>query len=294
MLYTIENERLKVEVESRGAELRSIVGKKTGAEYLWQGDPAYWANRATVLFPICGRLEEGRYTYEGKSYEMVLHGIAKLAEFEAERRGGDEIVLTFRSDEETKKVYPFDFVFRVRYALEGGKIAQEYTVENTGKGDLPFSVGGHPGFNVPFGATEGERFDDYYIEFPDARPVRSVVMSDRHFDTGLEVNFPLQGNRFDLSHALFEKKAIFLSGMADSATLRSKKNGRSVTVSYSDMTHLGFWHTAESEAPFVCIEPWHGLPSYDGKIDDFATKHEFIHLAPGETYRTRIGIGIEE
>ena len=64
MLYTIENEQIRVEISDRGAEIMSIVGKKSGHEYLWQGDAKYWASRATVLFPICGRLTEGKYTYE--------------------------------------------------------------------------------------------------------------------------------------------------------------------------------------------------------------------------------------
>ena len=78
MNYIIENEALRVEIADRGAEIMSIVGKKTGFEYLWQGDATYWASRATVLFPICGRLTDGKYTYKGKEYEMVLHGFAKL------------------------------------------------------------------------------------------------------------------------------------------------------------------------------------------------------------------------
>ena len=60
MEYVLKNGTLTATVESYGAELRSVV--KDGAEYLWQGDPAYWAGRAPVLFPICGRLVEGKYT----------------------------------------------------------------------------------------------------------------------------------------------------------------------------------------------------------------------------------------
>ena len=52
MNYTIENEFLKVDIADRGAEMMSLVGKKTGFEYLWQGDATYWASRASVLFVI--------------------------------------------------------------------------------------------------------------------------------------------------------------------------------------------------------------------------------------------------
>lgn len=295
MIYSIENEFLKVEISGTGAELRSIVGKKTGAEYLWQGNPDFWKNRATVIFPVCGRLEGGYYTYEGKRYELPIHGFAKLAEYEVTKKAADEIALTFRSDEESKKAYPFDFSFTVTYTLDGSRIRQHYTVKNIGQGDLPFSLGGHPGFHVPFDKTEGEDFTDYFIEFPAECKARCAVLSDRCFYTGKEADFPLKdGIRLPLRHDLFDHDAIFLSGTPEIVTLRSKKNDRRVTVSFRDMTHLGFWHTAKAEAPFLCIEPWHGIPSTDGQIDDFATKNELIHLPSGKTYETEIGIEIYE
>ena len=77
MLHTIENEKLIVEISDVGAEMMSIRTKADGCEYLWQGDAKYWGDRAIVLFPICGRLVDGYYTYEGKKYEMGLHGFAQ-------------------------------------------------------------------------------------------------------------------------------------------------------------------------------------------------------------------------
>ena len=68
MLYTIENKKIKVTVSDMGAEMTSLILKKTGVEYLWQGDPTYWTGHAYNLFPICGRLWEGKYTYQGNTY----------------------------------------------------------------------------------------------------------------------------------------------------------------------------------------------------------------------------------
>ena len=77
MIYTIENDSIRVQISDVGAELQSIVGKKDNTEYLWQGDAQYWSGRAYNLFPICGRLTDGKYTYQGKTYEMNLHGFAR-------------------------------------------------------------------------------------------------------------------------------------------------------------------------------------------------------------------------
>ena len=77
MLYTIENEKIKLTVTDLGAEIISLILKKTNTEYIWQGNAEYWAGHAYNLFPICGRLLENKYTYRGKTYEMNQHGFSR-------------------------------------------------------------------------------------------------------------------------------------------------------------------------------------------------------------------------
>ena len=54
-MYTIKNDKLKVEINAFGAELHSIQ-TPDGCEYLWQGDPAIWNGQAPNLFPYIARL----------------------------------------------------------------------------------------------------------------------------------------------------------------------------------------------------------------------------------------------
>ena len=77
------NDSLKVQVNSHGGELWSIQ-TKDGAEYLWQGDEAYWKDRALNLFPYIARLTEGKYMLDGKTYEMPIHGFVNSSDLEAE------------------------------------------------------------------------------------------------------------------------------------------------------------------------------------------------------------------
>ena len=77
MIYQIENEYLSVQVNDEGAQLWSLKSKKTGVEYLWQGDKAYWGGRAYNLFPFIGRMPEMIYTYDGKTYPLRTHGLAR-------------------------------------------------------------------------------------------------------------------------------------------------------------------------------------------------------------------------
>ena len=162
MLYTIENERLRVTLKSFGGEPISIYGKATACEYLWQGDAAYWAGQAPVLFPICGRLLDGYYTYEGKRYEMNLHGFARKMEMAVEEKTDTSITFRLTDNEESRRQYPFSFVYRVRYTLSGDTLEVAYSVENTDEKTLIFAFGAHPGFNVPLG---NDKFTDYKIVF---------------------------------------------------------------------------------------------------------------------------------
>ena len=111
MNYTIKNNILTVEISSMGAELMSV--KKDGVEYLWQGDPQYWSGRAYNLFPACGRMWEGKYICKGTTYEMKIHGIARYNECKVYEHTDDKIVFILESNEETRKIYPFDFKFFV-------------------------------------------------------------------------------------------------------------------------------------------------------------------------------------
>ena len=294
MNYALENEKLKVEVSDHGAELQSIKGKKSGFEYLWQGTAPFWASRASVLFPTCGRLFEKKYTFNGKTFEMNLHGFARHSVFTVEKHEKDKVVFVLSANEETKKCYPFDFTFRVIFTLDESKLTVTYEVVNEKEEILPFSLGSHPGFNVPM-QNCGE-YTDYYLEFSEkCSPEKMIISIPSYLSSGKHVAFPLENGRIlRLRHDLFDNDAIFLRNTSNAVTLKSDKCDATVTVSFSDMGYVGFWHNPETEAPFVCIEPWHGLPGRDGVIEDFSNKPLMIQLEKGKTYSNYYAIEITE
>lgn len=293
MNYTIENEHLKVEVSDLGAELQSIYGKKTNFEYLWQGNKEFWSGRAYNLFPICGRLTEGKYTYKGKTYEMNLHGFSRKTTFTVIDQKKDQITLKLVADEKSLQMYPFDFCFTVKYSLDGATLKHEVEILNNGKEKMLFGFGGHPGFNVPL--IEGAKFSDHYLEFSKPKKVDQLVMSETCYYTNKTKPFALENDKIlRLNHNLFDNDAIFLSNMDNVVTLKCDKTERFVKVEFNDMTHLGFWHTPKTEAPFVCIEPWHGIPADDGVIDNFETKREIMSLDPNKKYNSYIYFTVNE
>ena len=76
----ISNGQLTVAIHPVGAELMSIQSGN-GREYLWQGDPHYWAGRAPIMFPVNVRFKDERFTYKGREYYMPRMGLAVTADF---------------------------------------------------------------------------------------------------------------------------------------------------------------------------------------------------------------------
>lgn len=281
MLYILKNDQLSVTISSRGAETVSI--KCAGdCEYIWQGDEKYWTGQSPLLFPICGRLFGGKYTYLGKEYSMIHHGFARRSEFEAVSVSDTCAVLRLRANEETFAEYPFDFEFTVTYTLNGARLDCKHEIKNTGKDILPAVFGAHPGFNVPL-CGESD-FSDWYLEFGEECSPDELVFSETCFNTGYKKALPLvNGKILPLRHSLFDIDGVFMSRMASSVTLKSDKCDRYVRLEYADMPYLGIWHAPRSDAPYVCIEPWCGLPAFDGKVDDMATKNDMFRIPAGSS-----------
>ena len=158
MLHTIQNEYISVTVNSHGAELWSIKDKET--EYLWQGDKTFWEDRSPNLFPYIGRMIRKEYSYKGKTYPMQIHGIALYSDFEVVEEAPTKLVFCLESSAESLKQYPWEFHFKVIYALNRNKLDVTFIVENKSDSAMLFAVGGHPGFNIP-----ADKFTQYSLRF---------------------------------------------------------------------------------------------------------------------------------
>ncbi len=292
MKYQIKNEILTVQIEDLGAQLASIKGSD-GTEYLWQGDPKYWSDRALNIFPYVARLTEGKYTLDGKTYEMLIHGFAKDTIFQAEQKSDSHIIFSMENTEETYKQYPYAFRFEISYQLEGNKLLNTYSVKNKDDKQMYFGVGGHPGFNVPF--EENTVFEDYYLEFDSVEEAKRVEFSEDCFVTGEIDAFALQdGKCLKLTHNLFDNDAIVLVDMSKGVTLKSDKGSKAIRVTYPNMQYLGFWHKPKTDAPYVCIEPWSSLPARKGIVEDFSTQPGLVSLEVDGEYENSFVIEVIE
>lgn len=281
---TLSNERIGVGLTSLGGTLTSIVDRTSGVEYLWQADAAYWGGQAPILFPICGSIRGDRATtLGGRELAMPRHGIVRKREWELEGACDDAATYVIRSDEETRAAYPYDFELRSRYRISGPVLEVSYEVTNVGEAELPYFVGGHPGFRCPF--AEGDAFEDCYLEFEHEE---TCTVADPVTETGLidiDVRHPLMDHArtLDLAHELFHRDAQIMDELRSrTVRLRSRRSAGGVELGFGGFPYLIVWSSA-NDGPFVALEPWTGLSTCNDEDDVFEHKRNVQVLAPGQT-----------
>ncbi len=290
MNYTIKNEFLTVTICDFGAEIQSIKSTKTGFEYLFQGDEENWGGKCPILFPICGRLHDKIYTYKGKTYSMGTHGFASNSVFALKDKTDTLLSFSLKSNEETRAQYPFDFELVATFSLDKNTLKQDFSVINLSQETLPFALGFHPGFNA---LETGAPIREHVVTFNKKCHPVSLGFNAFGFCNGKDFDFKLDNDvSFKITDELFVNDSTFLSEIPDEATFTCPGSNKSVVLKYTDMTHLGLW-TAVG-APFVCIEPWHGIPGRENVIEDFGDRKLFIYLDSGKTYNTFFNIEINE
>lgn len=281
MQFTITSGESSAVLGLEGAQLNSL--KKDGREYLWQGNPDFWAGQAPVCFPITGVLPDGKSFAFGKKCEMKRHGVARINSFDVFEKCKNSVTFIQKSSEETKKQFPFDYELKIKYTINGDTVTNEYIITNTGNEKLPFVIGGHPAFNCP--VDNDEAFEDYKVVF-DKNIIEPCLRPDHHsglVDTSKKYDVMQGGSVLNLEHSLFEENdaLIFESCPAKSATLIGK-NGRGIMIEFQDMRNLLIW-SAVGNAPFVALEPWTGISSCLDEDGIFEHKRGMTVLDAGET-----------
>ena len=130
---------------------------------------------------------------------------------------------------------------------------------NLDKKDIYFSVGGHPGFNVPF--NKGEQYEDYYLEFETDEKLHTHLLSPDGVFTGETKLVPMKGNKLFLTRDLFVNDALVFKNMQSRmVTIKSTKHDQSLSVEFPHFNYVGIW--AKPGADFVVHRALAGLSRY--------------------------------
>lgn len=290
-IYELHNETIAISVDSHGAELKSLKRLQEGTEYLWKGDAAFWGRTSPVLFPFVGGVNHKEYRTKGRTYAMSQHGFARDMEFKLLTQTENEIWMVLYSDEETLKKYPYEFVLKLGYCLLKDGVKIFWQVENQGKEELPFSIGGHPAFNCPI--EDGKRQTDYMI-YLDAK---DKIISTRLGNTGLATDqqdvYELKDGYLTITEELFDNDALVIeNNQAKKVALCDGEGTPYLTVTM-DAPLFGIWSPPHKNAPFICIEPWYGRcdrEDYTGELKDREWENT---ISPGEIWKAAYQVTVQ-
>lgn len=269
MLYTLENENIKVIASDHGGELHNIISKVDGTEYLWNGNKNYWGYHAPVLFPIVGKVKNGTYRVDGKEYNLPQHGLARLKDFEVIEKNNDKIVFELTYSDDTLKVYPYKFSLKITYTLLENGVTTSYTVENEDDNTIYFSIGAHPAFMCPI--EGGEIIDDYYFEFNKKETSDIMCISKDGYIKRERKEYLKDNNIIPLNFEVFKDDALVFDNLKSTKiSLKSRNHEKTLTMDFTGFPYMGLW-TKATGAPFVCIEPWYGhadFEDFNGELKD--------------------------
>ena len=262
---------LKIKTERKGAELVSVI--KDGVEKIHDGVKD-WNRHAPILFPIVGKVKDGKTIINGKECLLGQHGFARDMEFE--EIGKNSYVLKW--NEETLEKYPYKFEFYVSYEVHGNKLTTTFKVKNVDDKDIYFGLGGHPAFQCNYSSGK------YRIEFEDIED----EMEFYNLKDGLVVPEKLnkkkfmRENRIFLDKDTFKNDAIILRNIKSKALFLKTETKSILKFTFDGFKYLGIW--SKVDADFVCIEPWHNTAD---KIDSDGVlehKEDVIKVEVGQEF----------
>ncbi len=280
-------------IPERGGILYSVVmpGQQGARELLFQ-DEQFWSRSqnsfmggAPFCFPICGRLERqshlNAYYYDGRIYELPIHGFAASKPWEVAKAGENHLALTLRDDEETRTVYPFHFTVELHYEVSAKRLFCRQTYTNHGEIPLPYYAGFHPYFLTP---SPGQGKEHVILNYT---PIRRFRYNQRLTD--LVGEQPLFILPTAVSNAEINEQ---LTQLGEDKQIHLHYPGGDVInlfvegVEDPDLFSYVQIYT-EVDKSFICVEPWMAYPNALNSVAGARW------LAPGQSEHGTLRLWVE-
>ena len=288
MEYKISNNFISATIKDFGAELCSLKRNAVDTEYIWQADENFWGRHSPILFPIVGKLIDDEYIYENKTYRMGQHGFARDNIFKLYESKKNYLCFKLEQNEQTLEKYPFNFELYLSYKLFENNLKISYKVINKSNKTMPFSIGAHPAFNWPL---DNERKQDSYFEFKDAEKLERLPLTKNGISEDKET-ISLCNNIMALNKKVFKNDALVLENLKNKTILlKNDLNDKFIKVEFEGFPYLGLWSKPHG-APFICIEPWHGIADFMDHNKKIEEKKGIKFLKRDEIFETNYTITI--
>lgn len=285
-LIRIENDHLAVTVSSLGAEMQALASKD-GRDWLWNGDAAWWTGRSPILFPIVGKAPSDTLAISGQTYPMAQHGIARRLEFSLVESTATSCRHELVSTPETRKAYPFDFRLTLEHALDGNRLSVTAEVSNTSDTPLPFGIGFHPAFLWPL---PGAQAKPHHVTLDNGAEPLVIQLEGGLIGRTLDIS-PFTAGRLDLDHSLFENDALIFPEGAGNGLIFAADGGPALHFTFDNLPNIALWQ--KPGAPFLCVEPWHGMAAHAGGTAELVERPFTVALAAGDSMRFGFTVEIQ-
>lgn len=290
-IYELKNEKIAIQIDTLGAEIKSLKNCNTDAEYMWSGDAAYWGRVSPVLFPFVGGVFQKEYRTKGKTYSMSQHGFARDMEFELLTKESEFIEFQLKSTPETLEKYPYEFVLKIGYQLVENTVKVIWKVENPAAEEMYFAIGGHPGFRCPL--NEKEKPTDCSIRFDAGEKLVCTEINERGMAIEQKTTYALADGMLPITKTLFDKDALVVEHEQAKTVSLCDASGKPYLTVRMEAPLFGIWSPPKMDAPFVCIEPWYGRCDCDGYQGELKDREWENTLAPGNVWSASYEIVVE-
>ncbi len=252
-------------------------------------DPAVFGENpkyaSAFLFPWPSRIKDGKYSYEGKTYQLpinepekqaAIHGIVHHESFEVVEEWSTVASAGIRLrtvQDGSYEGYPFPFQFEVRYdLLSTGKLDISPIATNTGTEAMPVALGWHPYFQLP-----GSTVDDWTIYFPAQNQIHldeAYMMPAGTEPFEASEGYKLKGRSLDAIYELNEGGYL--------TQLVSAKQGVTLNLEYQRGEGKVNYQVVYTfpDRQRVAMEP------LTANVDAFNNGEGLFILKPGEVYQT--------
>ena len=281
MIIEIHTNEISAQINTKGAELFQL--NSENKNYIWEINEAHWNKTSPILFPIVGQLKNDSYNFEGSKYKLNRHGFARDFEFKIVTQQPSSVEFKLNHNEETLKLYPFEFELTLKYSIKNYTLTKEYSVKNLSQTKMPFSIGAHPAFAINLDKNK------FSIEFDCDHQLESHQLENGLF-SGKTKSIALENSVLNLDYSLFNIDALVFKNLKSRKITVLKNNSPFLKLDLGNFPDLGIW--TKTGAPFLCLEPWHGYADDITSNGNILEKEGIQILKPQQTFTAHYTIEI--